>query len=331
MLAALQSAKDAVVAAEHRREATRIVSPFGGVVGRVDVRSGEFAQAGQAAVLVTDLDHLQVETTDLSELDLLNVAVGQPVTVDVEALGAQAPGMLLRSRRLPRLLAGTWSIRSLSPWTRSPKACGPACRSLWRLARCPRQPSLAWRRRSAPRWVRRVRFAGTRWPGFNREACKCSVLESGPDRVPEDKSGRRSTGQGRFLARQSRSDTLPRQSGSPDAHAPTCGPHAPWTYPREGDHPRQLTWVPASSRREWARWRLAPGPRRWGQRGFLDQRSVRPRSNDDKAWHSAGRTDRQTATAGHVRAATLRGRGPVQLALAAASAWEERGLSGPGR
>ena len=106
MLAALQSAKDAVVAAEHRREATRIVSPFGGVVGRVDVRPGEFAQAGQAAVLVTDLDHLQVETTDLSELDLLNVAVGQPVTVDVEALGAQAPGHVVAIAPTSQTLGG---------------------------------------------------------------------------------------------------------------------------------------------------------------------------------------------------------------------------------
>ena len=106
MLAALQSARDAVVAAEHRRGATRIVSPFGGVVGRVDVRSGEFAQAGQAAVLVTDLDHLQVETTDLSELDLLNVAVGQPVTVDVEALGAQAPGHVVAIAPTSQTLGG---------------------------------------------------------------------------------------------------------------------------------------------------------------------------------------------------------------------------------
>jgi multidrug resistance efflux pump len=106
MLAALQSAKDAVVAAENRLQATRIVSPFGGVVGRVEVRPGEFAQAGQAVVLVTDLEHLQVETTDLSELDLPNVAVGQPVTVDIEALGAQAPGHVLAIAPTSQTLGG---------------------------------------------------------------------------------------------------------------------------------------------------------------------------------------------------------------------------------
>jgi multidrug efflux pump subunit AcrA (membrane-fusion protein) len=106
MLAALQSAKDAVVAAETRLQATRIVSPFGGVVGRVDVRPGEFAQAGQAVVLVTDLEHLQVETTDLSEVDLPEVAVGQPVMVDVEALGAQAPGRVLAIAPTSQTLGG---------------------------------------------------------------------------------------------------------------------------------------------------------------------------------------------------------------------------------
>ena len=92
MLAALQSAKDAVSAAEAGLEATRIVSPVDGVVGSVEIHPGEYARPGQAVVLVTDLSHLQVETTDLSELDLPKVAVGQPVMVDVEALGAQATG-----------------------------------------------------------------------------------------------------------------------------------------------------------------------------------------------------------------------------------------------
>jgi multidrug efflux pump subunit AcrA (membrane-fusion protein) len=106
MLAALQSAKDAVVAAEAGLEATRIVSPFGGVVGRVDVRLGEFAQAGQAVLLVTDLEHLQVETTDLSELDLPKVAVGQPVLVDVEAIGAQVPGRVTAIAPTSQTLGG---------------------------------------------------------------------------------------------------------------------------------------------------------------------------------------------------------------------------------
>ena len=106
MLTALQSAQDAVLAAEAGLEATRIVSPFGGVVGMVDIHPGEYAQAGQTVVLVSDLDQLQVETTDLSELDLPEVAVGQPVTVDVEALGAQTPGHVMAIAPTSQTLGG---------------------------------------------------------------------------------------------------------------------------------------------------------------------------------------------------------------------------------
>jgi multidrug efflux pump subunit AcrA (membrane-fusion protein) len=106
MLAALQSAQDAVVAAEAGLEATRIVSPFGGVIGRIAARPGEFTQAGEALVLVTDLEHLQVETTDLSELDLPSVAVLQPVMADVEALGTQAPGHVIAIAPTSQTLGG---------------------------------------------------------------------------------------------------------------------------------------------------------------------------------------------------------------------------------
>ena len=57
-------------------------------------------------MLVTDLDHLQVETTDLSELDLPEVAVGQPAMVDVEALGAQAAGRVLAIAPTSQTLGG---------------------------------------------------------------------------------------------------------------------------------------------------------------------------------------------------------------------------------
>lgn len=106
ILAALQSAKDAVSAAEAGLKATRIVSPVDGVIGSVDIHPGEYALPGQTVILVTDLSHLQVETTDLSELDLSKVAVGQPVMVDVEALGAQAPGRVAAIAPTSQTLGG---------------------------------------------------------------------------------------------------------------------------------------------------------------------------------------------------------------------------------
>ena len=99
-------AQDAVVAAQARLEATRIVSPVDGVVASIGVHPGEYVTPGQPVVLVTDLGNLQVETTDLSELDLPKVAVGQPVMVDVEALGAQAAGHVLAIAPTSQTLGG---------------------------------------------------------------------------------------------------------------------------------------------------------------------------------------------------------------------------------
>jgi hypothetical protein len=42
------------------------------------------------------LDHLQVETTDLSERDVARVTAGQRATVYVEPLGAEVGGQVVR-------------------------------------------------------------------------------------------------------------------------------------------------------------------------------------------------------------------------------------------
>jgi HlyD family secretion protein len=105
-LAELQGAKDAVAGAQAQLEATRIVSPVDGVVGSVGIHPGEYASPGQAVVIVTDLEHLQVETTDLSELDLPKLQIGNPATIDVEALGEQAFGHIIAISPVADLLGG---------------------------------------------------------------------------------------------------------------------------------------------------------------------------------------------------------------------------------
>lgn len=106
MLAALEEARDALAAAQVRLHATRLTSPVDGVIGAVAIAPGEFAAPGQPVVTVTDLVHLQVETTDLSELDLSEVAIGQPATVFVEALGAEVPAHVVAISPTPQLLGG---------------------------------------------------------------------------------------------------------------------------------------------------------------------------------------------------------------------------------
>ena len=53
-------------------------------------------QVGQTALTLADLEHLQVETTDLSERDVARVEIGQAVEVFIEALNDAFPGRVAR-------------------------------------------------------------------------------------------------------------------------------------------------------------------------------------------------------------------------------------------
>lgn len=66
--------------------------PFDGVLADVNIAVGEMVQPGQVVAVVADLAHLQIETTDLSEKDIVNVKAGQRAGVDVEALGETLQG-----------------------------------------------------------------------------------------------------------------------------------------------------------------------------------------------------------------------------------------------
>jgi HlyD family secretion protein len=60
-------------------------APFDGTVGMVDVREGEQAQHGDLILTLGDLSTLRVETTDLDEIDVAKVGIGQSVDVSFDA------------------------------------------------------------------------------------------------------------------------------------------------------------------------------------------------------------------------------------------------------
>ena len=70
------------------------------------IHSGEWVTPGEPVVVLTDLAHLRVETTDLSERDLPQVAVGQPVAVMVKALNQSLPGHVTEIAPLADTLGG---------------------------------------------------------------------------------------------------------------------------------------------------------------------------------------------------------------------------------
>jgi len=61
-------------------------APFAGVVSQIKVRTGEWVIAGQPVMMLADLAELQVETTDLSEIDVARLDVGNTAAVTFDAL-----------------------------------------------------------------------------------------------------------------------------------------------------------------------------------------------------------------------------------------------------
>jgi multidrug efflux pump subunit AcrA (membrane-fusion protein) len=105
-LAQFQSARDAVTAAQQRLEATRLAAPISGTVVTMNLTVGEYAAPAQIQVVISDVDHLKVETTDLSERDVPKVTVGQPVTVVVDALNESITGKVTLISSVSTTLGG---------------------------------------------------------------------------------------------------------------------------------------------------------------------------------------------------------------------------------
>ena len=61
-------------------------APFGDTIGAVNVRAGELVAPGDPLITLGDLSTLQVETTDLDEIDVAHVEVGQDVSLTFDAL-----------------------------------------------------------------------------------------------------------------------------------------------------------------------------------------------------------------------------------------------------
>lgn len=83
-----------------------LVAPFNGMAANVEVDPGSWVSPGQTMLIVADLEHLQVETTDLSERDIPSVRVGQPVRVFIKALGQTLDGKVSEISPIAETLGG---------------------------------------------------------------------------------------------------------------------------------------------------------------------------------------------------------------------------------
>ena len=63
-----------------------VVAPFDGVVADMKAKAGSSINGGEIAVTVADFSEWLVKTTDLTEIDVVNLSEGQPVVVTLDAL-----------------------------------------------------------------------------------------------------------------------------------------------------------------------------------------------------------------------------------------------------
>ncbi len=87
--AAVKQAEAALAVAQAALPRAEVRAPFAGTVGAVNVRLGEFIVPGQPLVTLGDLSTLQVETTDLDEIDVARIGVGEPVLITFDAFPDQ--------------------------------------------------------------------------------------------------------------------------------------------------------------------------------------------------------------------------------------------------
>lgn len=105
-LAQLQQARASLQAAQDQLEHTQLRSSISGVVTTVDIVAGEYVIPGQVLIAISDVNNLQVKTTDLSERDITKVQIGDPARIMVDALSQEYEGEVLGISPVANTLGG---------------------------------------------------------------------------------------------------------------------------------------------------------------------------------------------------------------------------------
>ncbi len=100
----IAAAEAEVAAAEAALEQARVAlaetelkAPFAGTVASLEVKEGEQVAPGNPVVVLADLTAWQVETDDLTELNIVRITEGDDVTISVDAIpDLELPGKVVR-------------------------------------------------------------------------------------------------------------------------------------------------------------------------------------------------------------------------------------------
>jgi multidrug resistance efflux pump len=90
----VQAAEVGLREAKLMLEQATLVAPMAGVIAQINVKVGEVPITTIPAVMLADITTWQIETTDLTELSVGRIIIGDPVRMTFEAL----PGLELNGK-----------------------------------------------------------------------------------------------------------------------------------------------------------------------------------------------------------------------------------------
>ena len=109
--AQLDSANAALGAAQAALNEGTLTAPFDGTVVTINIVPGQLVQSNQIIAVIGDLNHLQIETTDLSEREIAYVKIGQTATVHVKALNQDFNGRVIAIAPKANKYNGDWVFK----------------------------------------------------------------------------------------------------------------------------------------------------------------------------------------------------------------------------
>lgn len=86
--ARIQSAEDGLRAAQAAQRDIELAAPISAMIADINIEAGEWAEAGQAVMILIDPTVWHVETTDVTEMEAPHINVGQNVRVRLPAIRA---------------------------------------------------------------------------------------------------------------------------------------------------------------------------------------------------------------------------------------------------
>ena len=93
--ARIANAQAQLAAAEASLDDLQLLAPFNGTISSLNINASEWVSPGVPVIEIADLTHLQVETTDLSEIDVAKIQPGDRVVVSFDALPDTVDGTIV--------------------------------------------------------------------------------------------------------------------------------------------------------------------------------------------------------------------------------------------